>query len=249
VFSEHEKVTLKRVVQDTSHPAGFAFDIFIQALIVISLISFCIGTLPDISETTERVLWYQEVIVVGIFTIEYVLRAYFSEPISEYTFSFFGVIDLTAIVPFYAATGLDLRAVRVFRLLRVFRVVKLMRYTSALDRFYRAFKRVQEEFIIFLSLCGAVIFVASVGIYYFENPAQPDAFASILHSMWWAVATITTVGYGDVYPVTVGGKLFTSIILMTGLGIVSVPAGLLASALTETYEEDRARSDRHTPDL
>jgi voltage-gated potassium channel len=83
-----------------------------------------------------------------------------------------------------------------------------------------------------------LLYFAAVGIYYFENPAQPDAFVSVFHSLWWAVATLTTVGYGDVYPVTTGGRIFTFFILLIGLGIVSVPAGLVASALSKAREEE-----------
>ena len=84
-----------------------------------------------------------------------------------------------------------------------------------------------------------MLYVSSVGIYYFENAAQPDQFKSVFHSMWWAVATLTTVGYGDIYPVTVGGKIFTTFIVFIGMGLVAVPTGLLASALSKTIGEDK----------
>lgn len=241
-LSSGESVTLKSIVQDTEHQYGRVFDLFIQGLILLSLTSFCIETLPDLSSRVELILWYIEVVTVTIFTVEYALRAYFSEPTSDFVFSFYGLIDLAAVLPFYITTGLDLRSARVLRLLRIFRVVKLLRYTRALNRFRRAFLRVREEFTIFILLCFLIMFFASVGIYYFENPAQPEAFASIFHSMWWAVATLTTVGYGDVYPVTSGGKFFTFIILMLGLGIVSVPAGLLASAMQDVFEEEKSQT-------
>ena len=85
-----------------------------------------------------------------------------------------------------------------------------------------------------------LLFLSSVGIYYFENPAQPEVFQSIFHSMWWAVATLTTVGYGDIYPITVGGKMFTAIMLFIGLGIVAVPTGLISSALTKTRKAENS---------
>ena len=98
---------------------------------------------------------------------------------------------------------------------------------------------IKEELIVFLIATLFLLYVSSVGIYYFENPAQPDKFSSVFHSMWWSVATLTTVGYGDVYPITVGGKIFTFFILILGLGIIAVPTGLFASALTKSIEIER----------
>ena len=94
----------------------------------------------------------------------------------------------------------------------------------------------REEVVLFLCAAGIVLYLAAVGIYYFENETQPKVFASVFHSLWWAVSTLTTVGYGDVYPVTLGGKIFTFFVLLIGLGIVSVPAGLVASALSKARE-------------
>ena len=95
----------------------------------------------------------------------------------------------------------------------------------------------KEELIVCLSSMLILLYLAAVGIYYFENEAQPQNFSSIFDSLWWAVATLTTVGYGDVYPITVGGKIFTFLILMIGLGIVALPAGIFAAALTKTFRD------------
>lgn len=106
-----------------------------------------------------------------------------------------------------------------------------------------AYSIVREEIILFFIVTGIFLFLASAGIYYFENPMQPDKFSSIFSSGWWAVVTLTTVGYGDVFPITVGGKIFTFFILMVGVGIVTIPAGLVASALTKARQiEDDEKS-------
>ena len=175
-----------------------------------------------------------EVIIVILFTGEYFLRLYVVERKASYVLSFYGIIDLMAIVPFYIASGVDLRSLRIFRMLRLFRLLKLFRYSKAMRRFSRAFVMAKEEIVLFGVITAMLLYVSAVGIYYFENQAQPEAFTSIFHSLWWAVATLTTVGHGDVYPITVGGKVFTFVILMIGLGIVAVPAGVLASALSKT---------------
>lgn len=213
----------------------------VQALIVLSLVSFALETLPRLPMGARRVLRLSEIVCVAVFTVEYIARIVLCRPRLSYALSFFGLIDLLAILPFYVATGLDLRSLRAFRLLRLFRVLKLARYSAAVQRFHRAFIIAREELILFGAVAAIVLYLASVGIYYFENPVQPKAFASVFHSMWWAVCTLTTVGYGDVYPMTTGGKVFTFFVLVCGLGIVAVPTGLVASALSKARQEESGK--------
>jgi voltage-gated potassium channel len=212
------------------------FDLTIQSLIVLSLVTFSIDTLPNLSPTAQTRLYFIEVITVAIFTIEYLLRLFVADRRVRFVFSFFAIIDLLAILPFYVASGIDLRSIRAFRFLRLFRAFKIARYGKAVQRFRRAFAIAKEEMVLFLVVSLLMIYVSAVGIYYFENEAQPEKFASVFHSLWWSISTLTTVGYGDVYPVTAGGKIFTSVVLIVGLGIVAVPAGLLASALSKARE-------------
>ena len=124
-----------------------------------------------------------------------------------FLFSFFGLIDLIAILPFYLAVGVDLRTIRAFRLLRVIRILKLARYSAAVRRIHRAAVIAREEVLLFLGVALLGIYVSAVAIYYFEHAVQPEVFASIFHSLWWAVITLTTVGYGDMFSVTIGGRL------------------------------------------
>lgn len=230
---------LKRIIEENDTTAGKAFDLFIQFLIVVSLVSFCIETLPNLGKNTKWILNTTEVIIIAIFTLEYLLRLFVADKKLKFVFSFYALIDLIAILPFYVARGIDLRSIRVFRLFRLIRAFKIFRYSKAIQRFKNAFLDVKEELILFLVATGFLLFIAAVGIYYFENPAQPEQFKSIFHCLWWAVATLTTVGYGDIYPITAGGKIFTSFIVIIGLGIIAVPTGLLASALTKTIKEDK----------
>lgn len=213
------------------------FDYCIQALIVLSLIAFALETLPNLPEKYREFLRIFEIGTVLIFTVEYVFRFWFSRSRLSYLLSFFGIIDLVAILPFYILSGVDLRSVRAFSLLRLFRLLKLARYSSAMQRYHRAFMIAREELILFGFTALIMFYLASFGIYYFEHEAQPETFSSVFHSLWWAVATLTTVGYGDIYPVTAGGKVFTFIVLMIGLGFVAVPTGLFASALSTAREE------------
>ena len=227
---------LKQIIEDSDTKSGRAFDLAIQTIIVVSLISFSIETLPDLSEESRATLHVIELMSIIIFTVEYLARVLVASDKTGFLFSFFGIIDLLAILPFYLSTGLDLRSLRSFRLLRLVRILKLARYSAAAKRFHRAFLIAKEELALFLFASLIVLYLAAVGIYHFENPAQPDEFSSVFHSLWWAVSTLTTVGYGDIYPVTAGGKMFTFCILVVGLGIVSIPAGLVASALSKARE-------------
>jgi len=223
---------IKAIVERNDTIPGHIFDLVVQILIVLSIVTFSVETLPNLDTGTRELLEITEVIIVIIFTLEYFLRLYVAEKKISYVLSFYGVVDLIAILPFYILSGVDLQSVRVFRMLRFFRAIKLFRYNKAMRRFLRAFAIIKEEIILFTVVTAMLLYLSAVGIYYFENEAQPEAFKSIFHSLWWAVATLTTVGYGDIYPVTIGGRIFTFVILMIGLGIIAVPAGLLASALS-----------------
>jgi voltage-gated potassium channel len=229
---------LKRIIENNDTRVGRAFDLTIQVLIILSLVTFSIETLPNLSDDTRRWLSFFEVCTVGIFTIEYFLRIVVADRKLGYIFSFFGIIDLISILPFYIASGVDLRSLRAFRMLRLFRILKLVRYSKAIQRFHRAFLIAREELVLYLFVTLLLLYLSAVGIYYFEHDAQPDLYSSVFHSLWWAVATLTTVGYGDVYPITVGGRIFTFLVLLVGLGVVSVPAGLVASALSKAREMD-----------
>lgn len=234
---------LKQIVEHNDTPAGRAFDLAIQALIVLSLVTFSVETLPDLSPNAQWWLYAIEVVTVVIFTIEYLLRFILASEKRKFVFSFFGLIDLMAILPFYIATGVDLRSIRAFRFLRLFRAFKIVRYSKAIRRFHRAFIIAREELVLFSIITMMMMYFSAVGIYYFEHEAQPKQFASVFHSLWWSVATLTTVGYGDIYPITVGGKIFTFAVLLIGLGIVSVPAGLVASALSKARAMEDTSDD------
>jgi len=229
---------IKRIIEENDTRGGRVFDLVIQGLIMLSLVSFSIETIPDLSERTQRLLRVIEVVTVLIFTVEYLLRIAVADRRLRFILSFYGMVDLLAILPFYIASGIDLRAIRAARLLRLLRAFKLVRYSKAIKRFHRAFVIAKEELVLFLFVTCLLLYFSAVGIYYFENQAQPDIFRSVFHSLWWALGTLTTVGYGDIYPITTGGKIFTFFVLIIGLGIVAVPSGLVASALSKARREE-----------
>lgn len=228
---------IAETVWNTDSRAGRIFDLGVLALVLFSMITLAVETLPGLSANAYRVLGISEVVVTVLFTVEYVLRVATAENRWRYISSFYGIVDLLAVAPFYLALGIDLRGLRAFRFFRVFAILKLRRYSKAMDRFGRALALAREEAVLYLIVTAILLYLSAVGIYYFEHDAQPDVFESIPHSLWWAVTTLTTVGYGDVYPITVGGRFFTFLVLMLGLGVVAVPAGLVASAMSKVRED------------
>lgn len=221
---------------------GKNFGIFISVLIFYSLVTFSMETLPDLDESTLIFLKYSEMVVVAIFTLEYLCRVMVAENKIKFIFSFYGLIDLLAIIPFYLATSVDLRTLRLLRLLRLIRILKMVRYNKAINRFGRALAETKEELVIFTFAAFIMLFLSSVGIYHFEHEAQPNSYRTIFDCLWWSVATLTTVGYGDIYPITVGGKIFTFCILLLGLGLIAVPASIMASSLAAIRRQEELKN-------
>ena len=236
-------MNLRTIIEENDTKSGRIFDLVIQFLILVSIVTFSLETLPDLEPETVNTLRIIETVIVIIFTIEYLLRIFVAERKRDYIFSFYGIVDLAVILPFYLSSGIDLRSLRILRMLRLFRTMKLFRYNKAIQRFTRALIIAKEELVLFGIVTSMLIYLSAVGIYYFEHDAQPEIFQSVFHSLWWSVVTLTTVGYGDVVPITYGGRLFTFVILMGGLGIIAIPPGLLASALSKVRIDDERDSE------
>ena len=239
-----KKEKLRIIIEETETTSGKLFNLAIQFLVLCSVISFSLETLPNLHPSMIVILNRVEVFIILIFSVEYLARIWVSKNSLKYVFSFYGIIDLLSILPFYLALAVDLRILRIFRFLRLFRILKIAKFIRAIDRFYEALKIAKEEIFLFLFATALVIYLSAAGIYFFENKVQPEKFSSIFSSLWWAVATLTTVGYGDVYPITVGGKIFTFVILMVGLGIVGIPAGLISSSLSAVRRKEEKKETK-----
>ncbi len=214
------------------------WELFFQGIIILSLVDFALETLPDLSSNQRSAIKAVEVFTIAVFSIEYLIRVIFSRRRTKYVLGFFGIVDLVSILPFFLGLTIDLRSLRALRMLRLFRILKLARYSKAVKRFHRAFVITREEMILFGASALIMLYLSAAGIYHFEHEAQPEVFRSIFDGLWWATATLTTVGYGDAYPITAGGKFFTFVILALGLGIIAVPTALIASALSKAREEE-----------
>jgi voltage-gated potassium channel len=215
------------------------FEKSIQVLILISILNFSVQTLPNLSVRLIEVLNIVELFSILIFSLEYLLRLFTSPKPFRFIFSFFGLIDLIAILPFYISMGMDLKSLRAVRLFRLLRLLKFLRYQDTLAKLKQSFDDVKRELFLFSFATLLLIYFSSVGIYFFENEAQPEAFSSIFAAMWWSVATLTTVGYGDIYPITAGGKIFSTFIVFIGLGLVAIPTGIVASSLTKALMKSK----------
>lgn len=213
-------------------------EFFIQGVIVLSLVVMSLETFTSIQARGGNLLKKIEMATLSLFCVEYVFRLVCSRDRKKFAFGFYGIIDLLAILPFFLGFGPQFQTFRGLRLLRLFRLLKVAKYNKALERLLLSFRIVREELILFATASAIVIYLLALGIYYFENPQQPEVFRNIFDGVWWSVCTLTTVGYGDAYPVTVAGKVFTMMILLMGLGIVAVPTGLITSALSRIRAED-----------
>ncbi|MFL2748725.1 MAG: ion transporter [bacterium] len=220
--------------------------VFNNAMILIislNIIAFILETENDFYENYKLYFYWFEIISIGIFTIEYVLRIYTCIVENKYKVKFgriyyfftpMALIDLLVIAPFFVSLFVaDSRILRLLRLLRILRLLEGFRYSKSLNKLIKVIETRSNDLIssIFLLLC--LLIITSTGIYFTESNAQPDKFGSILSSMWWSVATLTTVGYGDVYPITSLGKFFGSLPAIFGVGLFAIPTGILASGFVE----------------
>ncbi|MGA0415877.1 MAG: ion transporter [Flavobacteriaceae bacterium] len=227
------------------------FERFIYVLIIANVLAMILESHENIHIKYSGYFKIFETVSILIFSLEYLFRIYegFKEKglkgVRKYVFSGFGLIDLISILPFYfnQFITVDGRFLRILRLFRLTRIFKLGRDSKSLKLFIRALSAVRAElkFTLFLSIL-TILFSASA-IYYLENEAQPEKFSSITESIWWSTISLATVGYGDVYPVTVGGKIFASIISLVGIGIVAIPTGVISASFVEEIikESDRKR--------
>ena len=221
-----------------------AFDIFIVTLISLNVVALILESVKNIQAFVPWLFGAFEFVSVIIFSLEYVARVWSSVEIPTYQKPVSGrlrfmvtplaVVDLLAILPFYLPfTGIDLRFLRVLRMMRIFRVAKLGRYSQSLQMLQRVMVAKKEQLLCSLFILLLLVIVAASMLYYAENGVQPEVFSSIPASMWWATATLTTVGYGDVYPVTGLGKLMASFIAVLGIGMFALPTGILGAGFVE----------------
>ncbi|MDD1673910.1 MAG: ion transporter [Methanomicrobiales archaeon] len=233
-------------VQEPEDKQARFFDIFMLVIISLNVAAVILETVQFIEANYFIYLHVFDVISVGIFTVEYGLRAWVSTEDERYQHPVLGrlrhalapmsIIDILAILPFYIPVfivGLDLRFIRILRLFRIIRILKMGHYSESLKTFERVLhKKWHELSMAFFVILIALILFSSV-MYYAEHVAQPNKFGSIPEAMWWGIVSLTTIGYGDVYPITPLGKVIGGIIALLGIAIYALPTGIIAAGFVE----------------
>ncbi len=219
--------------------AGKIFDVSLLWFIVISVITVMVESIPSIGARYESFFFTIELIFTGIFTLEYILRILISPRPLRYIFSFWGVIDFLAIIPTYLGfiySGVhSFRIVRTLRLLRVFRILKLAKYSKESVVLFNALRSASYKIMVFLASVLSVVIIMGTLLYAVED--NNYGFTSIPSSIYWAIVTVTTVGYGDIVPQTVAGKIIASVIMITGYAIIAIPTGIVTVELTRSSKK------------
>ncbi len=247
------KRTLFEVIQpaEPERLASRIFDFFIISLIALSVVNVFLATFKLSAEIRELLLVI-ETVTVAIFSVEYLLRFWTADylypelsPLKarlRYVCSVMSLIDLLAILPFYLPLLLpqNLISLRSVRLLRLLRILKMNRYTDELVSVGEVFKKKAHQLLASFFMVSVLLIIASLLIYNAEHDVQPDRFENAFSGIWWAVATLTTVGYGDIYPITVTGKIIAAVIAILGIGMVAVPTGILSAGFIEHLNEKKS---------
>lgn len=238
-------------------------NVFIIVLIILNVIAVIVETLPAVQKDAGKmlILHYFEIFSIIIFTIEYLLRVWSSNHEEKYKGSFVGrlkyiispgaIIDLLAILPFYLhrIIGFDLRLLRMLRLLRFLRLFRLTAYMKSAKMISNIFKTRINELVLSLILVLFLIIISSSVLYFAEHlhPENKYKFTSIPATIWWAVVTLTTTGYGDMYPMTHIGKIMAGIIMLTGVAFFALPAGIITAGFLEEFRKTRKKKSHICP--
>lgn len=229
-------------------------DMFLIILICLNIIVVILESVKNLEASYGAFFYGFEIFSVVVFTVEYLFRLWaivehqkYKHPVKgriRFAFTPMAIIDLLAVLPFYIATfALDLRHLRILRLFRFFRLFKIARYVTALDIIKNVVIRKKEQLIVSVVFILFMLLVVSSLMYHLEHDAQPEKFSSIPETLWWGVVTFSTVGYGDMYPITDGGRILAGIISILGIGLFALPTGILVSGFSEITENKNSKEE------
>ncbi len=214
---------------------------FIQGTIIVSLITHVVDlhVVKDNDRTLlARWLDWIDIAVVTIFTIEYFVRWYYAPNRWRYPFTLMAIIDLLVILPFYLGMFLDLRSLRLVRILRILQLLKIYRYNRAMQGFVATFRKVLPQLEVVGIVVLLVTVISSTAMFECEHEAQPDKFRNLADAIWWCIVTLTTVGYGDAYPITHAGRWVAGFTVLVGLGIFGTFVSLIGGAFISVLQEE-----------
>lgn len=238
--------TLYRVIFEADTPAGKAFDVTLLVVILLSVAAVMADSVAGVAERHRTLLKIAEWTFTALFTIEYLARLACTDRPLRYARSFFGIVDLMAVLPTYIAAfypeAYVLVDVRILRLLRVFRIFKLTAFLTEYRLLGQAMKNSMRKIMVFLSVVVMIVLIVGTLMYVIEGPA--NGFTSIPKSVYWAISTISTVGYGDIVPVTELGRTLASIMMLIGWGILAVPTGIVTAEMTAQHFRPRTVQNR-----
>jgi voltage-gated potassium channel len=242
-----DRDTVRVIIFEAHTPAGKAFDVGLIVCILVSVLAVMLDSVGSIHHEYQHVLYGVEWFFTILFTVEYALRLWCIENKGRYARSFYGIVDLLGIIPtylsiFFAGTQY-LLVIRVIRVLRVFRVLRMMRYVGEAELLTQALRASRRKIIVFISSVAALVIIFGSMMYLIEGEA--NGFTSIPRSVYWAVITMTTVGYGDITPQTPLGQAVASLVMIMGYGIIAVPTGIVTLELSEASR--RAMNTRTCP--
>lgn len=221
---------------------------FILGLIVLNLGVFVLDSMESFHNAFSIYIRWFEAVSIGIFTIEYLLRLFALDKVKD-VFKPMMLIDLMAVLPYYLEfCTVNTVFLRIFRLSRLLRIMKISRYSSAVDNIVRAFKSKKDELIVTISIFGIAILIASILMYIVENPVQPDAFSSIPKCFYFSIITFTSVGYGDISPISDLGKMLASLLATIGIGFHGLFIGIFSVAMMDAFIENGKLKDNEKDD-
>lgn len=227
---------LRIIIFEADTKAGRRFDVTLIGMILLSVLTVMLDSVPQINAKYGQQLYYAEWFFTVLFTVEYAVRLWCIEHSWGYAKSFYGVVDLLSVLPTYLSLWFPgaqfFLAVRILRVLRVFRVLRMVRYVGEAELIAQALAASRRKIIVFVASVLALMVIFGALMYVVEGGTNP-AFASIPHSIYWAVTTMTTVGYGDITPTTPLGQSLASFIMIMGYGIIAVPTGIVTLELNE----------------
>lgn len=232
------------------------FEVVLVLIITLNILIILVESVPGVYDEYQPLFDKFEIFTVIFFTIEYFARVYsiverkgFEHPVRgrwKHMKSPLAIVDLLSFLPFYLTfLPIDLRFLRVVRLLALFRMFKIARYLHALDIFKKVLYDRKEQLVLTIIFIFFILIIISSLMFYVENPYQPEVFSSIPATMWWGVATLTTVGYGDMVPLTAVGKILSGVFAIVGFGLLALPAGILSSGFFEMMHKPRKRKCPH----